>query len=199
MPGIIKELHRDEFFLYPDELFSLYIVSFAGPPYYEAFRYDELLEMSKSVWFSAQDMLLLVCKEAKTNRLIGFFVGYNLSAEPDICLGLSRKLGDFVPTDYFYMSEVVTHPEFRSRGVGTILVHSAIEMKKSSYSKFILRTNIHNDKALGLYRKVGFKNLNVSHEKVNHSRVDGEVLADERLFLILDVTIYEEENQKDKL
>lgn len=196
MPGIIRELRPDELFSYPDELFSLYIMTFAGPPYYEAFRYSELLEMSKAVWFSARDNLLLVCKEAKTKRLIGFFVGYNLSAEADICSILVPDFGEFVPNDYFYMSEVVTHPEFRQKGVATVLVQTAIKMRESSYKKFILRTNVDNSIALGLYRKVGFNNFKVSHEKIQHFRVDGSVAVDERLFLILDKTIYEEDDKK---
>lgn len=197
MPGIIREFLLDNFFEYPDELFSLYIMTFAGPPYYEAFRYSELLEMSKSIWFSARDSLILSCREAITKRLIGFFVGYNLLAEEDICSGLIPNFGEFVPADYFYMSEAVTHPEFRQKGVATVLVQTAIKMREGSYKKFILRTNVDNSIALGLYRKVGFNNFKVSHEKIQHSRVDGSVSVDERLFLILDKTIYEEDDKKD--
>ncbi len=187
MPGMIKRLKVDDFFAYPDQIYSLYILGFAGPPYFEAFRIEELNKMANEFWFAAKDAIVLACFEAETERLQGFFIGYCVEAESEVCKLLSSKVDNFNPEDYFYMAEVVTHSEFRGRGIATTLVDSAIQYRHNKYSKFIVRTNSDNGPSLRLHKNLGFQTLKNVTEDVLHQRTGGDTNSDKRVFLSLEI------------
>ena len=56
-----------------------------------------------------------------------------------------------------YIESVVTHPEARDKGVATRLMEHV--MKKSTYTEYRLSVTDKNRKALSIYRRLGFEEL----------------------------------------
>ena len=69
------------------------------------------------------------------------------------------------------------HPDFRSQGIGTQLLKCLIKWAKESgtIEKIGLQTHGSNDRAIGLYKKIGF---NIEGVKKNHLKYDNGKYVD---------------------
>ena len=60
-----------------------------------------------------------------------------------------------------YIAEVMTHSDFRGKGVASELLESFLQKAKDNYTDVIIRVWDENEPALSLYEKMGFKKLGV--------------------------------------
>ena len=82
----------------------------------------------------------------------------------------------------YYLSNVCVNPNYRSKGVGVLLMkHQISEAKKNGYQKFCGDVLISNTRALGFYYALGFKALYESKLEI-----DGISYSAKRLSLDLD-------------
>lgn len=175
-------ISRLDFLKHSNQIVDLYMAAFSGPPYYEDFQPSDIMAMAENLWFSRQDGLVLCCFDG-SDRLKGFFAGYNLALEEGICQVVNGDLG-CSHNEIFYMAEIAVHHHCRKQGIAFALVQDALQTKKCSYSHFLARTNIGNKASIGLFQKAGFRCCNGAREVVKQNRIDGKVGEDERLFLI---------------
>lgn len=58
-----------------------------------------------------------------------------------------------------YISEVMTDPDFRGKGVATQLINGFLQEAKEAYTHAVIRVWDENKPALSLYRKMGFTEI----------------------------------------
>jgi ribosomal protein S18 acetylase RimI-like enzyme len=67
---------------------------------------------------------------------------------------------------FFEIENLGVIPEYRKRGVGTLLYNSLVqELKKHGYERIYLNCYSKNDEALCFYKKLGFEEIDISLEK----------------------------------
>ena len=105
--------------------------------------FSELLNNNKSYAVIAEDD--------------GKHVGYLVA-----CL----KRIDYRSSKYLEIENMGVIPEYRSKGVGRMLMHECFTWaKEQGYQKVFVNTYIANEKAIQFYKKSGFSEIDVSLEK----------------------------------
>ncbi|MDO5664363.1 MAG: GNAT family N-acetyltransferase [Bacteroidia bacterium] len=60
-----------------------------------------------------------------------------------------------------YIAEVMTHSDFRGKGVASKLIENFLEEAKDNYTDVVIRVWDKNEPALSLYEKMGFERMDV--------------------------------------
>lgn len=103
-----------------------------------------------------------ICIAAKHDKVIGYVGMYEISGEGDI-------------------TNVAVLPEFRSSGIGTMLINALIkEAEKRSISKIMLEVRASNAPARSLYKKYGFYDVGTRKNYYTNPKEDA-ILMDKIL------------------
>ncbi len=87
-----------------------------------------------------------------------YFVAYN-TLSPDKLFGF---IGYAQVFDEAHIMNLAVAEEFRRKGIGVLLVEEAIKHSKTKgIESMTLEVRVSNNKALGLYKKVGFKSAGI--------------------------------------
>ncbi len=82
-------------------------------------------------------------------------------------LPASQKHIDYRNSKYLEIENMGVIPEYRSQGVGKLLMDECFTWaKENGYQKIFVNTYIANEKALIFYKKNGFSEIDISLEKV---------------------------------
>lgn len=145
----------------------LYCEIWKEPPWNEGFwKEAEVIEDIKAQMKRAGALGFLAVFEEK---VIGFTWGYMVSKE-DMGEISGNSLLDFIfdsIKEVFYVDELGAAKEFRRHKVGTLLSQSLISSvrKLNAEIPFILRTDKKAVAARNLYKKLGFRDLQIEDSK----------------------------------
>jgi len=123
------------------EVYSIEIFSFEKP-------YP--LQLLLFYYYVADDLFLVAELE---NKVVGYVIG------------IVKKTGEG------HVISLAVHPEFRCRGIGTLLMKQLLErMKRVKASHVKLEVEARNEAALTLYRKLGFREMGLLKDYYGHGR-----------------------------
>lgn len=116
---------------------------FARETHHQAYR--DVVEKQFKEWNNVkQDQFFDESWDEKTHEVILF------KGEP--CGYIHQE----VRPDSVYVHELVIHPKFQNRGIGSRILRNIIKLAESKNLSVLLQT-FHANRAIGLYKKFGFK------------------------------------------
>lgn len=90
-------------------------------------------------------------REVNYNRFGRYFV-VELN---DIVVGY---IGSWFLSDLIHITTIAVHPDYRRKGIGGKLMNYMLDLgKKEKYKTCVLEVRVSNEKAINLYKKLGFK------------------------------------------
>jgi len=99
-----------------------------------------------------QDNQAYCCLAEVNNKPIGYLAGRE------------KKFG-YRKSRYFEIENMGVSPEFRSKGVGTLLIKQAKDWaRKQGYQKIFVNSYFNNQKAIEFYQRNGMKEIDLSLE-----------------------------------
>jgi GNAT superfamily N-acetyltransferase len=133
----------------PDQILKKIIVRpFNESDMVEIISFDEYLPIALES--CNEDDLIFVAELEKI--IIGYFI---------IQKGKEPAYFDDNQKNWAEITELQVHPQHQRKGIGTFLLHFAIEKaKKKGYSKLYVCTDDFNEAGRKLYQKCGFQELN---------------------------------------
>lgn len=117
---------------------------------------DWALSEKGKQYFSSlvQDNQAYCCLAEVNNRLVGYLAGRE------------KKFG-YRKSKYFEIENMGIIPEFRSKGIGTLLINRVKSWAKTQgYQKLFVTTYFGNEKAIIFYKHNGLKEIDLSLEVV---------------------------------
>lgn len=84
-----------------------------------------------------------------------------------------------------YISEVMTKPDFRGKGVATQLINGFLQEAKGSYTNAVIRVWDENKLALSLYKKLGFSEIAIITQ--TKFRSESEVFEMNKIYLYKEI------------
>jgi diaminopimelate epimerase/ribosomal protein S18 acetylase RimI-like enzyme len=155
---------------------QLFIEIFSQPPYQEKFSIDEAKSFFKDYLSYGN---VFICKNQK--EIIGFSASIPLIYEEEISKLVSSL--NIKSEDTIYFAELGVSNNYRKQGVGINLTQEIINSTPIG-KNILLRTSENNNKAIPLYKKLGFQQLPIFQE-VEQARVNGSIDKDRRVFYFL--------------
>ncbi len=155
-----------------------YQMIFREPPYSERFFPAEAEAVLQRVLQTPGHITLLAV--SGNRRVVGFGAGVPLASRSDV----HRDMHGLLPVQHtFYLAELGVLPEYRGRGVGSMLVRKRLELiDRQVYTHVVLRASVRHQNIWEMYKSMGFEDIGV-YQEVAARRVDGQVRTDRRLFL----------------
>ena len=100
-------------------------------------------------------------KEIETGNRVVYIYKVNDEFLGEIAYVLDMNDSDYtVPNQRIYLSRLIVKPEYRNKGIGSILVDFMIdEIRKMGYKEISIGVDKDNTAALHLYRNKGFTNV----------------------------------------
>lgn len=159
---------KEEYDLSRDGFIKVYQEAFAGPPYFETFSDEEVID----VWNKHIPHCLMVAEYK------GLVVGLSCctpllcDAQPSVKQFLmSQQSLPFDPAQTIYMSEVAVLSEHRKQGLGRKLIEARLEWGDvHGFRFYIMRTADRGSNSARLYCRMGAQKAdfeqNVEHEGV---------------------------------
>lgn len=99
-----------------------------------------------------QDNQAYCCLAEVNNKPVGYIAGRE------------KKFG-YRKSRYFEIENMGVIPEFRSKGIGALLINQTKEeAKKKGYQKIFVNSYFHNIKAIAFYKNHGMKEIDLSLE-----------------------------------
>jgi len=100
-------------------------------------------------------------KEIETGNRVVYIYKVNDEFLGEIAYVLDMNDSDYtIPNQRINLSRLIVKPEYRNKGIGSILVEFMIEeIKKMGYKEISIGVDKDNTAALHLYRKKGFTNV----------------------------------------
>lgn len=90
------------------------------------------------------------------NRLAGVLIAIPLKNDVDFP---REKFPEIDIENALYIAEVMTHTDFRGKGVATKLLDSFLQHVEDTHSNVVIRVWNENKPALQLYKKLGFREI----------------------------------------
>lgn len=136
---------------------EVYKEAFGGPPYYEVYTDDEVLN---TIWepHLSEGIIVLACE---SNSVVGFGCAKPLLKSPNDVQDFLRKKkldGDFPIelSDAWYMSEVGVRNTHRRQGIGLQLIGKRlVRILELRGHYYVMRTAAENSNSINLYKKIG--------------------------------------------
>ena len=100
-------------------------------------------------------------KEIETGNRVVYVYKVDGEFLGEIAYVLDMNDSDYtIPNQRIYLSRLIVKPEYRNKGIGSILVDFMIEeIRKMGYKEISIGVDKDNTAALHLYRKKGFTNV----------------------------------------
>lgn len=96
-------------------------------------------------------------EEINTGKLLIKYMKFNFVKRLPFLVKLNSVIG-YVNKGEFYISNIAIYPEYRGKGVGTLLLNFVEEVaKKDKIEKLSLDVETENSGAIKLYKRLGFK------------------------------------------
>lgn len=173
----IRKIEKENY----EHFYKMYKI-FEKPPYSEKFSDKEILD------------------EYELLTSGGHVYGYY---DNDNCVGLvtynkmilyNHPIHYEHPEKVAYLSDVTVSEEYRGKGIGTMLMKYALtEAKKEGYNTMYMRTlQPGQSMSYGIALKLGFKTLDETEIVVRERHDENRDITDERIFLEIDLTNFEE-------
>lgn len=90
------------------------------------------------------------------DKLVGALIALPLSHDKDF----PRDKCPQIPIDSsVYIAEVMTHSDFRGKGLASELIETFLQEAKENYTDVVIRVWDKNEPALSLYEKMGFERM----------------------------------------
>lgn len=162
-------------------LIDLYKSVFRGPPYYEEFTDEEVINEFDNYLVNG-----FVSIFRKDGKIVGF---------EGTCRASSSSVADIVekiginPQITWYFGDLGVDIFYRRQGIGKKLTARRLA---SLTDPVILRTSKDNFQAISLYQSLGFQILEGMKQSVEQTRVGRIIEKDERIFLLKEGVKYEE-------
>lgn len=155
-----------------------YQTVFSDEPYFERIQPAEAEGVWRKLTSTPENITLLAVRNG--SQVVGFGIAIPLKYKSDV----ARQLTGLVPVNHaFYLAELGVLHDFRSRGVGRLLVRQRLELiDPGTYSHVVLRVAASRNASYDMYLSMGFEDMGVYME-VPALRIDGRVTTDRRLFL----------------
>jgi len=161
--------------LLPRGLTKLYQDVFADPPYNELFTEQEVENLFGEYVESGK---VVIARDQE--KIIGFGAAIPLNKRPELC----SVLADYVDVDKaWYMSELGVDTDYRRNGIAKSLVEERLREIPAN-AEVVMRTSVDNLASRALYESLGFELISGCIQNVSQERVSGEVVEDQRLFLV---------------
>lgn len=140
---------------------KVYQLAFAGPPYFELFSDEAVMETMHRLTQADAD-LILGLKKGSAISLAG---------------------GYLRPDGVYYIDELAVDPAFQGCGYGRQTLTQLLTLSKErAPTQHEIRTGLHNFKAIRLYESLGFEQEK-GCEIVSNRRQDNRLGLDERIYL----------------
>ncbi|MCL2037865.1 GNAT family N-acetyltransferase [Candidatus Saccharibacteria bacterium] len=178
------QMITDENSAWRDDFVKNYKMIFGGPPYFETYTDEEVIN---EVWLPSIRSGILYAAVNEQGYLVGFGCALLLNAAPkDVQAYVEQQ--EELPTDLptWYFSELGTLEEYRGLGVGTELVQARIKAISEREGDFlgIMRTAATGSNSIGIYRKLGWKELSGTQDVSETSQVlDNRSASEQRVYL----------------
>ena len=169
---------------YGNSFISVYKKAFAGAPYFESFKNEEVMEVMKELVFSEGGICLVMLLG---DKVIGISGGYGLHNESEISVLFKDRFPDTKPEDVFYFAELAVNEEHRRKGYGSMLVDARIKYMNENFKAGLQRTQAKGSNSLNLYLERGFAQVPGMIQKVEtyvQSDEGREKVQQERIFAI---------------
>lgn len=160
-------------YLTKENLIQLYKDVFGGPPYFEEFTEQEVIDEFMNYLTNGYVSV------ARNNGKIVAFEGTCRASKSSIAPVM--KTYGFDPEKYWYFGDLGVDAAFRRQGIGKKLTEQRL---KKLTDPIILRTNRNNYQAINLYQSLKFKVLDGWRQNVVKTRIEGAIEEDERVFLV---------------
>jgi ribosomal protein S18 acetylase RimI-like enzyme len=132
---------------------EIYKAAFAEPPWNEEWSDEQVMRGLES-GLSQSNSIALVAQDF--SNVLGMIWGYDVSLEkfPFLVGMFDGRMS--------YVAELAVDPRARRRGVGALLGNGYVEeMRCQGASVVVLRTDERNPAAMGLYKRLGFSEIDV--------------------------------------
>jgi GNAT superfamily N-acetyltransferase len=148
---------------------EVYKEAFGGPPYFEHYTDEEVLE---EVWEPhITHGRVVLARDTETDEVIGFGCAIPLAKAPgDIqeflasCWMQGELSEEFVPNRTWYMSEMGVRESYRKQGVAYQLVRDRLlSVSHAGGTHYVMRTAAEGSNSRHLYEKVG--SVPLAHEQ----------------------------------
>lgn len=139
-----------------DGFIAAYKEAFGGPPYFEKYTSEEVLD---EVWYPhLQDGMTILALDG--TKVVGFGCALPLDKSPtDVQEFLKTLDTEVFPADFnhtWYMSELGVLESYRGRGIGYSLVKQRmLSINHRGDTHYVFRTAASGSNSIHLYRKVG--------------------------------------------
>jgi GNAT superfamily N-acetyltransferase len=136
---------------------AAYQAAFAGPPYFEQYTFEEVIQ---EVWNPHREHGMIVLA-THAGEVIGFGCALPLLKSPDDIQEYTRARIlegslDAHPDNVWYMSELGVTSEYRGRGIGTQLVkHRLLSIQHTDGTHYMFRTAAQGSNSIRIYQRIG--------------------------------------------
>lgn len=141
-----------------DGFVNAYKEAFGGPPYFETYSTEEVVE---DIWLPhVKDGIVVLALDDE--RVVGFGCAMPVLKSPlDVREFLASQQRDFSIDKTWYMSELGVVESHRRRGLGYALVkHRLLTISHRGDTTYVFRTAAEGSNSIHLYRKIGAVELN---------------------------------------
>lgn len=183
----VKYLKIEKSFVneYRNGFVNVFKIAFAGPPYFEFYQVDEVLDSAWKPYLRKGCIYLAL----NNNQVIGLSCCLPIikidQTDPNISALESLRSFPKLPLcldDACYMSELAVLPEFRRLGIGTELIIKRLSWaRKENMKYYILRTAAEGSNSLSLYSRLGAQIIPSLQQDVSNIGVSSA--SKKRIFL----------------
>jgi len=160
---------------------DLYHICFGEAPWFEKFEDFEVDEIIREGFSYPESQLYVVLSKG---CVVAFGIAYPLKNSPEVV----QFLGDLVnPETTMYMADVAVLPEYRGRGLGTLLVDTRLTNLPLWCKGVLMRTAQEGSKSMPIYLRKNFRLFEGKVQMVNSRKADGSFRPDPRVFLYCEV------------
>lgn len=134
---------------------SLYIAAFGGPPYFEPFTHEQVVD---GVWHPHIPHCIILAECDGLVVGLGCAVGLVSPESPvrDFISGLAPGSLPFPPEQTLYMSELAVHESYRKHGIGQRIIEERMRWGKlMGYTHYCMRTAKDGSNSRRLYERMG--------------------------------------------
>lgn len=162
-PNIVRIKDTAGIARYGNSFISVYKKAFAGAPYFESFKDEEVMEVMRELAFAEGGICLVMLLG---DKVIGISGGYGLHNEPEISALFKGQFPSMKPEDVFYFAELAVSEEYRRKGYGSQLIDARIKHMDENFEAGLQRTQAIGSNSLNLYLKRGFEQVAGMIQKV---------------------------------
>lgn len=179
-PTLIKINDSYFFFKYAHEITNLYMEVFSEPPYNESFDFDETLNDLRKYYAENILFALIENYDEENEEVIGFIKMKKFAKQTNIMKKLVLNAKSSI-----YLDDLGLKKSTRGKGYGKLLMEHIISNFGRDNTIFLRTGRKNNEGIIEFYKLFGFS-LSPVTEKVENTRVGGEVDVDERFYMVRD-------------